>query len=518
MKDSLDRSSYIKNSSRNFAYGTISQVLNIVIKFGVRTVFIKFLGEQYLGINGLYTNVLTILSLAECGFGAAVVYSLYKPIVDDDKERIKAIMQFFKKVYRVIGLIVLAVGCALIPFLKYLVTDITLVNNTQLIVYYSLFLADTVASYLFFAYKQTFLNADQRNYLVSRYEFITNVIKSVVQVILIIVFKAYIFFLVTQVCCTLIKNVLVARKVDKLYPYMFESAVPIDKADKNKIIEDVKALFLQNIGNVALNGTDNLIISSMISTVIVGIYSNYVLIMGSVEMVLAQLFKSIQASMGHFFANNDNESNYNLFKRVDFLNFWLYGFSTIALYTLYNEFIVLWLGENYILDNLCVAIICANFYVCGIMRTLWTIRATLGLFVQGKYRYIFTAVVNLAVSIILAKPLGIIGVFLGTLVSRLGVSGWYDPYIILKHAFGKKPFSYYALYIYRVALIIGISLLLQFIKPILCFTDSNILNFIIMMVATAIIPNLVFLLVNIKSPYLRYYLNIIKMKVLKMGN
>ena len=515
MKDSLDRNSYIKNSSRNFAYGTFSRVFNIIIKFGVRTVFIKFLGEQYLGINGLYTNVLTILSLAECGFGAAVVYSLYKPIVDDDKEKIKAIMQFFKKVYRVIGLVVLCVGCALIPFLKYLVTDITLVNNTQLVVYYALFLADTVASYLFFAYKQTYLNADQRNYLVSRYELITDIVKSIIQVILIIAFKAYIFFLVTQICCTLVKNILVARKVDKLYPFLFESAEPIDKSDKRRIIEDVKALFLQNIGNVALNGTDNLIISSMISTVIVGIYSNYVLIMGSVEMVLIQLFKSIQASMGHYFANNDKEANYYLFKRVDFLNFWIYGFSTIALYTLYNDFIVLWLGDKYILDNICVAIICANFYVCGIMRTLWTIRATLGLFVQGKYRYIFTAVINLAISIVLAKPLGIIGVFLGTLISRLSVSCWYDPYVILKHAFDKKPFSYYALFIYRFLLVAGVSVLLQVLKPILCFTSSNIVNFIIMMAATAVIPNLILVVVNIKSPYLKYYFDLLKRKVFK---
>lgn len=518
MKDSLNRKSYVKNSSRNFVFGILSQAVNILLKFAVRTVFIKFLGEQYLGINGLYTNVLTILSLAECGFGQAIVFSLYKPIVDDDKEKLNAIMQFFKKTYTIIGLIVLVAGCGLIPFLKYLVTDVTLVNNSELIIYYSLFLADTVASYLFFAYKQSFLIADQRSYLISRYEYITNILKSVVQTVLIICFKAFILYLVTQVGFTLIKNILISRKADRLYPFLNRSKSSIDKDEKNRIIKDVRALFLSNIGRVALTGTDNLIISSMISTVVVGIYSNYVLIQGSVEMVLTQVFNSIRGSMGHFFANNDKESNYELFNRVDFANFWLFGFSSIALYTLFNPFISLWIGESYCLDDKCVAMICINFYIYGMLQTLWVVRTTAGLFVQGKYRPLISAVINLVVSILLAKPLGLFGVLLGTFVSRLGVNGWYDPYIIFKHGFNKKPYKYYGNYVLRAMIVVLVSALLQFLKEYICFTSSAFLNFVILMFATALIPNIIFVLITFRGKHFKYYSDLLKRTVVNSVN
>ena len=504
----MKNKSRIENSSRNFKYGMLSQILNLMLKFVVRTIFIRALGKTYLGINGLYSNILTILSLAECGFGTAIVFNMYKPLAEKDESKLIALMQLYKKVYTIVGTIVLFMGLLITPALKFIIKDAF--NVDHLYLYYFMFLGDTVLSYLFFSYKSSILNADQKSFIISLYTGIFNVAKSVMQILVIIIFKNFILYLIMQLFFTFLTNIGISLKVDKEYPYLkTKEKYKLDKGELGKIIKNVEALILSNISRVVLNGTDNIIISAYVGVAIVGKYSNYTLITGSLVMILSQISEAVRASVGNFIASKEQNENYQLFRKIDFMNFWLYGFSMIALIVLFNPFISLWIGEDLLLSETCAVVIAVNFFIEGMLNSLWIFRTTLGLFTQGKWRSVFAAIINLVGSLILAKYMGILGILLATTASRVLVNMWYDPYIIFKHGLNHPVKSYYIEYILRIILLLLIIVSLLLLRHFILLNGITIGLFAILMIITAFVPNFVFLIIFHRTEEYKYFKNIL---------
>ena len=484
-----------KNTIRNFSSGIIVQIINKLMVFVVRTIFIKILGAEYLGINGLFTNILTVLSFAELGFGTAIIYNMYKPVAEDDKEKIKSLMKLYKIVYNIVGIIVIVCGLFVIPFLKYIITDAPDIPE-NLVFIYILFLINTASSY-FIIYKKSIISAHQQESIINKYYTVCYIIKSILEIIFLILTKNYILYLIIEILYTIIQNIAISIKAEKMFPYLKEKNVkPLPKKEKNTIFANVKALALYKFAGTILNGTDNIIISALFGVSVVGICSNYILIINSVIFIVQSALDSIISSIGNLNATSSKDKRESVFYELLFISFVIYNFCAIAILILINPFINLWLGDEYLLKYIIVFALGFRLYVDGTKFAGYTFRTTLGLFVKGKFIPLLMAILNIILSILMGKAMGISGVFFATAISRLITNIWYDPYLIHKYELKtpvKKFFKKYILYM-------GV-FLLNFIicYGIINFIGEGLINFILKVIVVCIIPNIITFIVFYRS-------------------
>jgi O-antigen/teichoic acid export membrane protein len=508
-----------ENVARNMLYGTVLQFVSILLDFILRTVFIHTLGKDYLGINGLFTNILTILSFAELGIGDAIIFSMYKPIANNDTEKLKSLMQLYKKAYIIIGMVIAIAGLLLIPFLGYLIKDVPQITEDLRLIY-CLFLGNTVLSY-FFSYKKSIITANQRNYIVITYQKVFHFVQIIGQTVFLYLTHNYIAFLVIMICCTFLNNFLVSRKSNKLYPYLLDREVkPLERDERQSIFTNVKALVIYKFGSVILNGTDNIIISAIIGVAAVGVVSNYLLIIAAVQIILGQIMNAFTASIGNLNAGHDKEKQESVFNKFLFIAEWLFGFCSIALLLFLNEFINLWIGKDYLVSQLVVFSLVLHFLVNGIQFVPFTYRTTMGLFVQAKIAPIIASVFNIVLSILLGYRFGLFGIFIATSIARFCAMGIIDPYCIYKKRFNKSPkiyflkyfgylsvtslnycFTYYVLSFIPLSGWIGI-----IVKAIACFCVSNLFYYFIFS-RTAIFKDLKRSVIRLVGEKIRYFVS-----------
>ena len=505
--------SRLKNSALNFASGFLGRVLTILLNFIVRTIFIHCLNEAYLSVNGLYSNILTILSLAELGFGSAMVYRMYAPVAVKDYQKTAALLHFYKKIYAVIGAVIFGLGLCVIPFMDYIIKDKPDVSGLTL--YYILFLINTTISYWFASYKSSVLYADQKEYIKTNVQNAMSILQSALQIVLLLIFRKYLLYLLVQLGCNILLNLYVAHLVDKRYPQIREHRnARLTSEERGQIKKDAEALVLSRFGHVALNGTDNIIISAVVGVLWVGRLSNYTLICDSVTSVLCQITAAITGSLGNFFATEDKHAGYALFKKVEFLNFWLYGFSFIALVTLLDPFVQIWAGGRFVLGLPISIAIAINFFVAGYMNTLWVFRSTLGLFKQGKFRPILVAILNIVLSIVLGRLWGVFGVLFATFLSRAAISLWYDPLILHRYGFEVSCKPFFARYFRRVLLLTAVLIAMLTIRHVVLSSATTVLRFAVMTMVTAIVPNAIFWLAYRRCEEYAYFRSIVKDRVI----
>lgn len=495
-----------KKSMNNMLFGFLEQIATIVLSFITRTVFIKVLNASLLGINGLFSNILSILSIAELGFGTAIVYGMYKPIADKDEKKIAALMTYYKKIYNILAIVIAVIGIALIPFLKYLVNTETEIDN--LVLYYLIFLADSVSSYLL-ANRVAIIQADQKSYIIKQYSIVFIVIKNILQILSLVIFKNFILYLVIQVVITIATNIYGAIIAKKKYPYAFEK-VELDKKEKTSLMDNVKSMAIYKIGGAIMNNTDNILISVITGTVNVGLYSNYSMITSSIERFTKIIYNSITASVGNLNTEDDVQRKIGVFYKLNFFTNWLFGFCAIALFMLLNDFITIWIGEKFLFNIPTIIAIVLNFYIIGVLNLTLTYRDTSGLFKQTKYIFIITAIINLILSIILGKIWGVFGILIASTIARILTNFWYEPYILFKDYFHTSAKKYFMERIGNIILVVLSCLVLTGIFAIINKTIANtIISFCIKVIFTAIIPNIIFLVFYRKKEEFGYFKNMI---------
>ena len=417
-------------SARNAAISTAAKILSLLMGYVARIVFTHTLSEVYVGVNGLFVDILNVLSLTELGFGTAMTYALYKPIAEDDVEKQKSYMKLYAKIYHCVGFIVLLLGLCVLPFLKVIVKGYQDVPKIGII--YLMYLAGSVTSY-FFVYKKTLIDAHQMKYIGVVYQNGIYVVQTIVQIALLIFTKNFFLYLIINILSTLVINLLVSRKADKMYPYLLDKNVePLKEGEKKKLFTDVKDLFVLKIGNIAVNNTDNILLSSFVGIVAAGLYSNYLLITEAVKGIIIQIFNAISASVGNLGATGDDRHIKKIFDATFFINNWIYGLAAIILYEAVDPFVALSFGKQYVFEGYVTLIICINFYMTGMRHSMEIFKDALGLFKYDKYRAIAAALVNLIVSVVLGIKFGTFGIFLGTLISTITISLWMEPWILIK--------------------------------------------------------------------------------------
>ena len=498
----------LTKSLRNFNVGMIFQVATLILNFITRTIFIHTLGVEYLGINGLFSNILTFLSLAELGIGNAIIYSMYKPLAKNDKKKLTALMKFYQKMYHIISIIIFVIGICLIPFLPYLVKVDTPIPNLTL--YYFLFLLNSMASYLF-AYKSSIIIADQQIYITKVYALVFLIIQFVLQVLILCFTKNYVLFLVAQILCTFGNNIMCAYKANKKYPFILEKE-ELSKKEKKDIFSNVCSIFIYKISGTILNNTDNILISVMLGTVFVGYYSNYALIISSLIGLVAVLFTSVNASVGNVNAEDNSSKKHEIFNVLEFLSFWIFGYFSVGLILLLNDFITVWLGKEFLLDLPVVISIVLNFYVVGILNPIWIYRDTTGLFKDTRTVSIILAILNLVLSIILGHFLGLFGILIATAISRLSTTFWYQPLMLYKKVFNKSCSEYFIQQLkYFLLVILAIVISYIFTK---CIVGASVWNFILKGIILTIITNIVFFISLYKTKEWKYINDVILSKVI----
>ncbi len=437
--------SRVEYSAINASVAMAAQAVTIVVGYISRVIFTRTLSASYVGVNGLFTDILGVLSLSELGIASAMSYALYRPIAQNDVPKIQAVMNLYKRLYLGVAAFVGAVGLGMLPFLDFLAGDLSAIEHPKFI--YLLYLGNSVASYLLM-YKWSVITAHQKEYIVSLYSTIFFLAKAGLQIALLLATGNYIAYLLVFIIGTLVCNICISRRADRMYPYLLEkNSNELPKEEKREIGRNIRALAMHRLGAVVINNTDNLLISRFAGIANVGIYSNYYLVISSIQQVLARIFQGMAASVGNMGATEDREALEPVFYNAFFLAQWIYSLAAICLYELLPPFIELSFGPQYLFDRSTVLILCVLVFLQGMRKPVATFWYALGMFWLDRYKALAEAALNLIISILLGVRYGVAGIFLGTILSMLLVPVWVDPYMFFRHCLKKPVWPYVRKYV-----------------------------------------------------------------------
>ena len=503
--------SRIQHAAKNIAFGYIGNISSTVLGFVLRTVFIMKLDETLLGINGLYTGILTMLSLAELGIGTALNFSLYAPVAKGDLEKVKSYMLFYKKAYRIIAAVVATIGIILIPFLKFFIKNPGDYGIQELTVYYLIFLFNTVSTY-FVAYKYSLVNAEQKNYIQTNVLTLTKLVTTLVQLVVLLLTGNFLFYLLAAAAVELVQKICVSTYLNKQYPYLKDkNVIPLGKEETKEIADKTKALVCHKVGDVARLQTDSIIISSLIQVALVGIVDNYNMVINSISGFVNIIFNSVISSFGNLIATESKAKQYEMFQVYRFVANWIYGLSAVGFYVLLTPLVYLWLGEKWILSNTVIALILIDYYFKGDRIVLSNFKTAAGVFEQDKFLALIQGVVNLVISIILVQSIGLAGVYIGTIISGL-IANVTKPFIIYRVCFEKGAGEYFVDTAKKL-LVIGITLVIVLFISSYLLKQINLWSFLIIGVAIVIIYNLLFLIFFRKTREFGYLAGLVKKRI-----
>lgn len=486
------------NTGTGFALKLVYLVMNLIL----RRIFIHTLGAQYNGVSTLFVDILNMLSLAEMGVGSAITFALYKPIREQDHRRIAALMNFYRKAYRLIAALVLAAGMLCIPFLPYLVKDVPDIRESISLIF-ALYVVNSACSYLRI-YKSTLLTASERGYMINHVTIWFVLGRTLLEGVLLLIFKNFILYLVVGIIEGLLRNVVITRQAEKLYPQIGDYAdEKLTREETRRLLGDVGALSLYKICQVILNSTDSIVISAApaLGVVTVGFLGNYRLLFNTVNQLVNQFYQAFTPSLGLMATEASADKQYSVFKTVNFMSFWVVCFCCTSLFCLSGPFVRLWLGKNYVLPIELLLVMALNNYISSMNRATNIFRNGNGLFVQGKYRPVWMAIINIAMDIALVKPLGVFGVLLATCIARLSTQMWYDPWLIHRHVFKRSAKPYFiGLALYTLVMACACALT-YFVCGLVGEWIGNLyLAFLVRMAVCVVIPNGLVVLLYRRTP------------------
>lgn len=408
-----------KNATKNIFFGWILKLYQIIIPFIMRTALIYFLGIEYLGLNSLFSSVLQVLNLVELGVGSAMVFSMYKPIAEDDNEKICALMRLYKIYYRIIGAVILITGLLLCPVIPYLIKS-DFPPDMNIYILYVINLLATVFSYWLFAYKNSLLQAFQKNYITSKITICVNTIMYLLQFVVLFLFKNYYYYIILSLFGQICLNITTALIVSKMYP-QFTANGKLDKQEIKSINQRIRDLFTAKLGGVILEAVDTIVISSFLGLTQLAIYQNYYYIITAVYGMISVISAAVSAGIGNSFETETMDKNYNDFKKFTFIIAWLNNICTCCFLTLYQPFMEIWVGKEYMLNNIYVILFCIYFYFRVLPLVCVIVKDSVGLWHYDRLRPLIAGIVNLAFNIILVKFIGLYGIILSTVISYLFV-------------------------------------------------------------------------------------------------
>ncbi len=498
--------SRVKNSAKNTFFAALNMLVQLILKFAVRIVFVRFLSVEYLGLNTLFSNILQVLSLAELGVGSAIVYSMYKPVADGDTEKIKSLIGIYKKFYWIIGGVITVVGLAIIPLLPYLMSGgTTLEVNLNLV--YVIYLFNTSVGY-FFAHRRALIFANQRNDIETKVSSVCLIALNAVQLVILAITKNYLLYIVILPIFTLIESVAIMLISHRLYPEIRGKAQKLSEGDKKDLVKNTAAMVGHKLGGVAVNSTDNIFISAFLGLTVLGLYSNYAYITTLMTSVLTLIITATRASIGNLIAAGNKQRAYEVFCDLSYFLFAFLIFCFSCYTALAQDFVSIFFGEELVLPFVTMLLIGINFYIMQSRAIIGAFRETTGLFWKDRYKPFFEVAINIGLDFALVIAIGLPGIVIATIVSNIVCNLTVEPYIVFKYYFGKSVKKYYLVYVLlaiAAAAVCAATFAVGYLIP-----ADGVLMLIVKAVVCAAVSGVLILVCSLPFKQFRNWLNILK--------
>lgn len=483
----MNKRSRSSNAIKNIIVALLCQGVTFVFSFATKTIFINLLGDEYNGLTSFFQNIVAVLSFTELGVGTAIIFALYKPIADNDIEKLKSLMDFYKNVYRIIAIVVFGLGVLVTPTLKFfLETDVPLGNVS---LYFMIYLGNTAVSYLFI-YKSSILNADQRNRTVKLITTVFLILRNAIEIGVLLLTHSFVAYLCVQLACTILNNLTISTVANKYYPWLKEKATKLEKTERKGIFNDVKSMFIYRVGGILILNSSSIIMSKIVGVVTLGFYSNYNLFIGTATTLLDLVFAALTGSLGNLNSSKDTKSSEKVFKECNFIGFILFTICTVGMFVLLDDVVYIWLGPERVLGKaVCFAMV-SNLYTYGMLQGMMAYRNTTGLFRKTKYIILVTCILNIGLSIAMGIKWGLVGLLIATSIARMATNFWYEPLMLYKKIFkmpATKHFVKQAMYFATTLVSGGIT---YFVCEKL-FTEVTIFSIAVKFVLCVAIPSII---------------------------
>ena len=499
-----------KNATRNIIWGICYKITMLLLPFAVRTVMIYTLGSQYLGLNSLFTSVLDVLSLAELGVGSAMVYAMYRPIAEEDTEIVCALLNLYKKIYRMIGGFIAVIGLILLPFIRNFISG-DVPKDINIYIIFFVYIVNTSGSYFLFAYKSSILNASQRNDMASKVNMVTGIVKYIMQIVVLLFWHNYYGYVIVIPITSFAANIIIAYTAKKMYPqYICKGNV------KPELIKEIKgkvfALFAVKITSVIYNSVDSIVISAFLGLIVLAKYNNYYYILSAIISIVTVVFTSITSSIGNSIVLESDKKNYNDYMNLSFINAWIVGWCTVCLFCLYQPFMRLWVGKSLMFNLDIVVCFCIYFYAFQLKSVQSAYKDAAGLWKEDMWRSYAANIFNLVMNIILVKTIGIYGILISTILALTIITYPWQTWMIHKKLFHCSMWPYMKkLLIYTIVTIVACLITYGVIGLV---KGNGIIDFCIKTIICIILPNILFLIISFKTKEFKLMLETIR-KIIK---
>ena len=505
-----------RNIGRNILWGYINKGLLLIIPFVARTILLRIMGTEYLGVNSLFFSILSILNLAELGIDSAVVFNMYKPLAEGDKSTVQALMNFYRKTYKIIGFFVLLIGLGIIPFLHLFVSEGSYPTDINIMTVYLIFLSNTVLTYFVFSYKKAILTANQRNDVLSNVSSIIILTQNVVQILIFYLFRNYYLYILFLPVFTLISNLLNAYFANRIFP-QYHPKGKIEKDQLAQIKKQVSGLFINKLAHQTMSSFDTIIISVFIGLTIVTVYTNYYFIIVTVHGIGLVFISSIKAVVGNFIVTESKDENYNKFTIITFIYAVFTIWATSMTIALIQPFMKIWAGEDLLLpiSTASILVVFNLLLLLGDVRSLYS--EVNGLWWKTKFPYIVQSLLNVILSVLLGKIFGLSGILFATCLSTFIVGQVWLPYILFENYFGISKYKNYMLknmlYIFVGVIISCISYFISVVIP-----HNGIISLALISVVISLVTVLLLFLLYSKTEVYKKSKNLVKLFVSQIYN
>lgn len=497
-----------KRTVKNIVFGFVNRLVAILFPFAIKTIIIYKLGVQYLGLNSLFAAILNVLNFAEIGFGTAITFSMYKPIAEDDQDTLCALLNLYKKIYRICGLVVVAGGLAVMPFLPYLIKG-GYPADINLYLLYAIYLFNNVAGYFFFAYRSSLFAAYQRNDILSIVQTATNCLCYAFQVLVLFVFPNYYVYIIFTPIATILNNLIIGWISKKAFPQIFERGKVSPELAK-EIKAKVYGLLCHKVGSVMQSSIDNIAISAFFGLTILGVYNNYLYLQSAVQSFITIIFTSLTAGIGNNIYQDSVENNYRLFMHLHYACIMVVAFCTSCLLTLYQPFMVIWDQTNAPLNFSVVILLCVLFYVNLARNACGVYREAIGTWDKDKLRPLCITLVNLVGTLISAALGSIEGVVVSTIVAYLVVSYYWEAQVLYKIYFKRSKKEYFVKLLVNTLIATAVCVAVYFLTNLI--PGTGIKWFVVKAIVCAVTTLILLLVGTAWEKESRYWFNKLKIK------
>ncbi|MEW8956834.1 lipopolysaccharide biosynthesis protein [Clostridium sp.] len=494
---------------KNVKYNIIFYVILSMLTFITKKVFIDRLGDDMNGLNALFSSILSLMNLAELGIGSAVMFALYKPVNENNKPLINGILNLYKKMYSIAGVIMLTCGVIFIPFLGIFVKGDIALDLVRIC--YLIYLLNTSFSY-FFSHKLTLLYVHQQGYVISKYDGMAKVLKNIVQILILFLTPSYIYFLCVETIFNILYYYFINRTINNCFKDILSTKGVVEDKVKESIYSNIKALSLHKMGSFVVFGTDYMLMAFFTNLDSVGNYSNYMFVITFFTTLVMKFFDGIIASIGNLISSSNEDKTYNVFNKIFFFNFWLVCFVTISIYNTIDHFIYVFFGSGKLLNKYVIIFMMISFFITNMRPSIEKFKEAAGIYRQDRFAPILEALINLVASLILGHYFGIAGIILGTIISSVAIVFWLRPVLVYRIVFKRNSMDYFIKYFKGIAITLIILLSSNFLGEALHFA-MNGTGFLLKCIFNVLYINLFLVIIYRKSDEFIYFKELITTKL-----